>query len=213
MLLAIESSTQTLSVALFKFAPFEKGGQGGISYACLAEKFWTPQQKIRAGEKILPLIDEIFQEQKITLDKITAIAINIGPGSYTGLRIGLAVTMGLTQNRPIKIYPVSALASLVMDERVPDGLILAALQARTDALYTGLYQKLDQSLETIWPDVVLGYSELVNKVAGKKIVAVGEILDGISTIPIQLSAQLLGKFVLQTKPQSVFVADIRLNYL
>ena len=76
MLLAIDTSSLVLSCALA-----EKD-------RLVAE--WTVQKRLTHSEQLIPHLDAMMKEAGVSKEDITAIAVSIGPGSFTGLRIGLA---------------------------------------------------------------------------------------------------------------------------
>ena len=100
----------------------------------------TLDEKYIHAEKLMTLIDAALVQSGRTLSEIDGVAISIGPGSFTGLRIGLSVAKGLAfaTGRPLISVPtLGALAQRVVDEGVvSEGeTILAALDARRDEVY------------------------------------------------------------------------------
>lgn len=89
---------------------------------------------------IVPRIEAILKEAGVALTDLDVIGISIGPGSFTGLRVGLATVKGLVVAVPgIRVAAVGTLDALAL--AVPEnGLIGAALDARRGDLYAGLYR-------------------------------------------------------------------------
>ncbi|HLD24662.1 tRNA (adenosine(37)-N6)-threonylcarbamoyltransferase complex dimerization subunit type 1 TsaB [Candidatus Gottesmanbacteria bacterium RIFCSPLOWO2_01_FULL_49_10] len=60
------------------------------------------------AQEVLPMIEELFKEHGLTIDAVTAIQVNTGPGSYTGLRVGIAIAnmLGVLLGVPINDLPV-----------------------------------------------------------------------------------------------------------
>lgn len=98
-LIAIETSTDICSIAYI---------QDGICENIIEEKI--PRQH---AEKLPLFYDELVTESKLKLSEIDAIAISIGPGSFTGLRIGLSYTKGLAYSHNLPIIPVSTMLSIL----------------------------------------------------------------------------------------------------
>jgi tRNA threonylcarbamoyladenosine biosynthesis protein TsaB len=125
-ILAIETATSVCAAAVV--------GEGRIlSEVSLDEKY------IHA-EKLMTQVDTVLTQSGCTLSQLDAIAISIGPGSFTGLRIGLSVAKGLTfaSGKPLTAVPtLLALAQRVVDERIASDSehVLAALDARRDEVY------------------------------------------------------------------------------
>lgn len=121
--LGIETATSVCGAALVR------GGE------CLAVRE-VDEGHVHA-ERLLPLIDEALREARIGTGDLGCIAVSIGPGSFTGLRIGLSVAKGLALAADIPLVAVPTLEALAL--RVVDaadgGEILAALDARRDEVY------------------------------------------------------------------------------
>ena len=95
----------------------------------------------RHGELILPMIQDLLGAAGLRLDGLDAIAFGRGPGSFTGVRIAVAVAQGLAFGAGLATVPVSTLAALAQGELRRSGRrrILAALDARMGELYWGCY--------------------------------------------------------------------------
>lgn len=85
----------------------------------------TLGERTKLSEQLLSRIDELLGLAKLTLDDLAGIGINIGPGPFTGLRIGIAVTNALAYSHQLRIVPVEtdAMPSLLaFAEQVDQGL-------------------------------------------------------------------------------------------
>lgn len=120
--LAVSSSGDCLSVAL------QAHGRQFVAES-------TP----RRGEakQLTPLLDQVLASAQLTLADVDAWVCDIGPGTFTGLRHGLALTRGLAFALGKPLYGVSALEAVLQGV---DGPALAILQARRDAWYVGSQQ-------------------------------------------------------------------------
>lgn len=100
------------------------------------------------SETLLPLVDELLKVSGIDLKDIDAFACCIGPGSFTGIRIGISTIKGfaLSLNKPV--ISVSTLESLAYNVPNFDGIICGILNANNNNVYSALY-KLKDSLEMI----------------------------------------------------------------
>ncbi|MEE9543671.1 MAG: tRNA (adenosine(37)-N6)-threonylcarbamoyltransferase complex dimerization subunit type 1 TsaB [Thermodesulfobacteriota bacterium] len=138
-ILAIDTSTTSGSVALV---------EKGKAAICLEEK------NVEAHAKwLLPAIDALFTEAASSIEDIDIIAIGVGPGSFTGLRIGVSTVKGLAfaLNKPI--VGVSTLKALAMNVHGP-ALICPILDARKKQVYAALYRtdSEDGDLEEVMGD-------------------------------------------------------------
>jgi tRNA threonylcarbamoyladenosine biosynthesis protein TsaB len=111
------------------------------------------------SDALLAMIADAFAEAKLAPADVDAIACGAGPGSFTGLRIGLATVKGLCFALGKPLVMVSSLAALAA--RAPDGRVLATLDALKGEVYAGLYElrggvpTLDGSEAVLAPDKLL----------------------------------------------------------
>lgn len=114
----------------------------------------TSEKKVHA-ENIMRLIDASLSKSGVPLKDLDAIAVSIGPGSFTGLRIGLSVAKGLVYatNKPLVSVPtLDALARRAVDAgvvRTP--YILSALDARRDEVFCRLFRVDGNRIAAEWP--------------------------------------------------------------
>lgn len=97
---------------------------------------------------LLPMIDELLAESALHLTQLDALAFTNGPGSFTGLRIGMATIQGLAFGADLPVVPLSTLqamaAGAIRRRQLPVGArALPALDARMGELYWGLYWNRD----------------------------------------------------------------------
>lgn len=94
---------------------------------------------ITHSETLVPLIDELFKFSKMSINDVDAFACSIGPGSFTGLRIGIATIKGfaLSLNKPVISVPT--LLSLAYNVPHFDGIVCTVLDARNDNVYSALF--------------------------------------------------------------------------
>lgn len=98
------------------------------------------------------MIDEILTRNGLTLDDIDALAVNNGPGSFTGIRIGVAVVKGLAFEKNIPCYEVSTLDSIAFNCNDKSGLVVAVMDARRNQVYNANYQIIDGKASKIMDD-------------------------------------------------------------
>ncbi len=91
-------------------------------------------------EKLLPAVEEILKKTGWELENIEGFAVAIGPGSFTGLRVGLATMKGfaLSHNRPL--VGISSLEALAMNGVMSDIPVAALLDAKRGEVYAAVYQ-------------------------------------------------------------------------
>jgi tRNA threonylcarbamoyladenosine biosynthesis protein TsaB len=130
----------------------------------LSERALAPRDGARprhAGELLAEV--EAAAERAGGWRAIDAIAVGIGPGSFTGLRIGLATARAFTQALTLPVVPVGTLAALGegIVERADDRPALAVLDARRGQVFAALY---GPSGEEVWPPLVAAPDELAGRV-------------------------------------------------
>lgn len=93
------------------------------------------------GELLLPMIDTLLREASVSLPQLDALACDTGPGSFTGVRIGMSVAQGLAWGATRPVVAISALAALAYGayRRCGARHILTALHARPDEVYWAAY--------------------------------------------------------------------------
>ena len=91
------------------------------------------------AESLHVFIDSVITEANITLKDLNAIAISKGPGSYTGLRIGVSAAKGLCFSLDLPLISVSTLDALAHQVTINDGYIVPMLDARRLEVYSSIY--------------------------------------------------------------------------
>lgn len=100
------------------------------------------------SQKLMPLIDELFKESNLTLDNIDLLACSQGPGSFTGIRIGISTVKAFADVKNIPIIGVTSLESLAYNIDT-DGLIATIIDAKHDNVYFALYELKDNTYKTV----------------------------------------------------------------
>jgi tRNA threonylcarbamoyladenosine biosynthesis protein TsaB len=125
-ILNIETATKNCSVALAK---------EGKTILCkeIAEEGYSHAERLHV------FIEEIIKEVGITFQDLIAIAVSQGPGSYTGLRIGVSAAKGLCFALDIPLIAVDTLQVLASQATVSSGLIIPMLDARRMEVYSAIF--------------------------------------------------------------------------
>ena len=125
-ILNIETATKNCSVALAK---------EGKTILCkeIAEEGYSHAERLHV------FIEEIIKEVGITFQDLIAIAVSLGPGSYTGLRIGVSAAKGLCFALDIPLIAVDTLQVLASQATVSSGLIIPMLDARRMEVYSAIF--------------------------------------------------------------------------
>jgi tRNA threonylcarbamoyladenosine biosynthesis protein TsaB len=92
------------------------------------------------SEKLMPLIEELFKTTNLQLSQVNLIACDIGPGSFTGIRIGVASVKAMAEAKEIPVVGVSSLEALAYNVRGFD-YICSIIDARNNQVYSAIFNK------------------------------------------------------------------------
>ena len=143
VLLHIETATKVCSVAL------------SVDGRLVALKESTSDAYIH-GESLTLFIEEVFRTANLKIENLAAVSISSGPGSYTGLRIGVSTAKGLCFALQIPLIQIPTLASLMQlcRNEVPTQNLLAALDARRMEVYSLMQAPDGTILKSLSADTV-----------------------------------------------------------
>ncbi len=153
-ILGIETSTRDVSVALIN----ETKLIGEIQLAL----------ELRHAEKLLPLIDTLFKETRLTLSDLSGIAVSIGPGSFTGLRVGLATAKGLAIGTSLPLLPIPTLSALVAPFCHANIAVAPMIVSRKNEIYWALFVPQEGGLTRVHADAVASVDEAVHQLCDEK---------------------------------------------
>jgi len=141
-ILHIETSTKNCSVAL--------GCDGK-----LINSIEKSSENYSHGEKLHPFIKELIDDSQINLTQLSAISVSKGPGSYTGLRIGVSAAKGLCYSLNIPLISLNSLSILSQNIRVSkDTLLVPMIDARRMEVYTQILDYQHKVLKNTWAEVL-----------------------------------------------------------
>lgn len=130
--------------------------------------------------KIIPMIQEILKEGKLEISDIDVFGVITGPGSFTGIRIGIATIKGLAfDDENVGVYDMTSLEELAYNARskvLENDYIFSIIDAKNDQVYFGLYVFKDSKIQKIKEDAndIYNISEILEKIeVGSKIYIVG----------------------------------------
>jgi len=150
-ILGIETSTAVCSVGLARCT--NSSGSGQLDdYELLAE--CSLVESHIHSEKLLTLIQGLCNEQQLKLSQLDAIAVSIGPGSFTGLRIGLSTAKGLCYalGKPLLAVPTFASIATSVIRSYPNcGRVVVCIDAKQREYYIGMYERSKQTVLEVQP--------------------------------------------------------------
>jgi tRNA threonylcarbamoyladenosine biosynthesis protein TsaB len=149
-ILGLDTSTSVASVAI------SEDGQ------IVAEDFYPRQgtaersvPKSNHAEIILPLIDSVLQRAGMGLSEVAGIAVSIGPGSFTGVRIGLSTVKGLAYGTGMPVAGISTLQAIAARVADFEGIVCPILDARKGEVYASVFRKHGNQLERLTEDALM----------------------------------------------------------
>ncbi|MFC8126121.1 tRNA (adenosine(37)-N6)-threonylcarbamoyltransferase complex dimerization subunit type 1 TsaB [Streptomyces sp. NPDC057302] len=159
LLLALDTATPAVTVAL----------HDGSSVVAASSQV----DARRHGELLLPAVDRVLAEAGLRLDAVTGIVVGVGPGPYTGLRVGLmtAETFGLALGVPV--HGVCTLDGLAYESGIEDGPFVVATDARRKEVYWARYADPRTRLTEAAVDRP---ADIADEVAGLPAVGAGAVL-------------------------------------
>ena len=151
LILNIETATKNCSVSISKEGKtiaLKELNDGNYSHA----------------EKLHELIGQVILEAKIELSDLKAIAVSKGPGSYTGLRIGVSAAKGLCFALDIPLISINTLQSLALSIFIDKGYKIPLLDARRMEVYSQIFNEKNEIIRTVYAEIIDSdsFSEFLN---------------------------------------------------
>ena len=140
-ILNIETATKNCSVALAKEGKT-------ILYKEIAEEGYSHAERLHV------FIEEIIKEAGINLNDLSAIAVSQGPGSYTGLRIGVSAAKGLCFALDIPLIAVDTLQVLALQVKITNGLIIPMIDARRMEVYSAIFNSNFEKKREVCAEII-----------------------------------------------------------
>lgn len=122
------------------------------------------------SQKMMPQIESLFSLSEIDISDIDLFCAAVGPGSFTGVRIGVATVKAMAQAKNKPCAAVSTLEALAFPFSYFDGIVCPVLDARRSQVYNALFE----GGERLCPDRAIALSELLDSLSGKRVMFVGD---------------------------------------
>ena len=183
MILGIETAVEHVGVAL--------GDYRGIrAHSMLASDR-------RHAEALTPMIDFVMSQAEVAMTDLSAVAVDVGPGLFTGMRVGMAAAQSIAWALELPMVPVCSLDAVAMNADWSDNVVAAALDARRGEVYWALYRMRGVGTEPqrLTEPVVSSPEDLAVHIAdrGEEVVCAGSGFERHKEMFMALSlAQFLG---------------------
>jgi len=163
--LAIDSSSKVATAALIK---------DGILLGEI-----TLNDKKEHSVILMTIMEDLLKFNKLDISDIDGYIVSKGPGSFTGLRIGMATIKGLSFGSNKPYVSISSLDALAYSVSTFDGLICPIMDALRNSVYTSLYKCSDNTLEKLIDYSALDLDELIELIKSKneKVIFIGDGVD------------------------------------
>lgn len=116
------------------------------------------------SEKLMPIIQQLLDGVEEKIEDVDAFGVCIGPGSFTGIRIGMSTAKALAQAGSKPLIGISTLEGLAFQLPYSRGVICPILDAQRNQIYTGLYKWEGDQLFSIEEDQAIGAEEWIEKI-------------------------------------------------
>ena len=128
------------------------------------------------SQTLMPMTEQLLKNTEMTIDDVDAIAVNAGPGSFTGVRIGVAAAKGLAFPKNLPCVSVSTLESMAYNLLGTDCVVCAVMDARCSQVYNAMFRIKGETVERLTDDRALSLSDLLLefKQTDKRILIVGD---------------------------------------
>lgn len=140
-ILNIETATKNCSVAIAK---------EGKTLLCreMAEEGYSHAEKLHV------FIEEVLQELHLTFKDLSAVAVSQGPGSYTGLRIGVSAAKGLCFALNLPLIAIDTLQILASQVTIAEGIIVPMIDARRMEVYSAVYNAQFEKIREVRAEII-----------------------------------------------------------
>ena len=149
-ILAFETSAKAASVALM-----EKGKLLGESYQ---------NTGLTHSQTLMVMAEDLLKACNLTAKDVEAVAVAAGPGSFTGVRIGVAAAKGFAWGAELPCYGVSTLEAMARNLGVYQGYVVPAMDARRSQVYTAIFHGEKGVLSRVEEDMAISLEELKEKI-------------------------------------------------
>ncbi len=151
-----------------KILAFDSTAKAASAAVCEDEKLlalYNVDNGLTQSELLLPMIDNLLASLKLDYSDISVFATATGPGSFTGVRIGVALLKGLAFGRDAACIGVSTLEALAENAKGLRGLIVPVMDARRNEFYNAIFREKNGELERLTPDRAISADELARELS------------------------------------------------
>lgn len=182
--LGIETSTKVCSVGL------------ADGHSLCAES--SAEDRHVHSDMIVSLIEQTMRTSGLALPELEAVAVSVGPGSFTGLRIGMSAAKGLCKalRLPLVAVPTfEAVACAVFDAHRREGRVMVAVDAKRDDLYITLFERAGEDCRPVGETEIIPTSKLRSALGSTRLVCIDRVAMATESTDAELAVLDLHRFV------------------
>jgi tRNA threonylcarbamoyladenosine biosynthesis protein TsaB len=177
LILGIDTATDQVSAAI--------GGHEGVLGSV------NVARGRRHAETLAPAIDFLRHQTGVGLDELGVVAVDVGPGLFTGLRVGVATAKAMAYALRIPMIGVPSLDLVAFPQRLTSRLIVAAIDARRGELFYAFYRSVPAGVQRVTPHQVGSPRDVASEIvaSGEECLVVGDgarryldVFDGLSRV-------------------------------
>ena len=142
-ILAVDTSSKNCSVAIVEV-------DENKNYNIIA--FENSDDEKTHSQKLMPIVDKVFKEHNLTLKDMDLLACCVGPGSFTGIRIGIATMKAFADVTNIKTVSVTSLESLSYNIE-EDGIIIPIIDCKNNNVYSAIFSRENNTYKQIGKNI------------------------------------------------------------
>ena len=189
-ILAVDTSSKNCSVAIVEV--YENKNYNIIA-------FENSDDEKTHSQKLMPIVDKVFKEHNLTLKDMDLLACCVGPGSFTGIRIGIATMKAFADVTNIKTVSVTSLESLSYNIE-EDGIIIPIIDCKNNNVYSAIFSRENNTYKQIGENIADNIDNAIRlykaNVENKNITFVG---DGSILYKDLLTSSLSNKLIFSNK--------------
>lgn len=146
--LAFDTSSPVLTVAI-----------GNEERIIEETTLWLPRGHMA---RLIPTIDDLFKKSNLSINDVEVIVIGSGPGSYTGLRIGMVMARTLAQSLGVSIIGIASIDAIAYRNLENNALVCPVIDAKRGEVYTAFYHYMDGELRRLTDFKAINPEDLSN---------------------------------------------------
>ena len=123
----------------------------------------TVDNGLTQSELLLPMAEDMLKALRLGFDDIGLLAASVGPGSFTGVRIGVALVKGLAFGKNIPCVSVSTIEALAENLSGVEGIVVPCMDARRGQVYTAIFRSGADGIKRLTEDMAISITELAER--------------------------------------------------